>query len=277
MTWDICAILTVFTCKTRSELRRKVLIAMTEKELKKLSRGELLEMLLAEVRVNDALNERLATADEAKAKIIDDYEEKMLMLEEQLNERVIVKQESGSIAEAALKINRVFEAAEAAAKQYLDSMKATGEQSEEIKRAADQYSEDIRAEAYEYSETVRNEADAYSRNVRSQAMIDANIRLNDAKKEADRIINESKVAADAYWKEAAEKLQRFYDEHLGLRELMNVISMRASAAASSTAANAPQSSAQDDADAADGGTDVPAETVGTDAAIGADTDTEDNN
>lgn len=78
---------------------------MTEKELHKLKRGELLEMMLAQSREIDALRLRIKE------------------LEEKLADREIRIRQSGSIAEAALKINGIFEAAQAAADQYLENVK----------------------------------------------------------------------------------------------------------------------------------------------------------
>ncbi len=78
---------------------------MTDKELRKLKRGELLEMLLETVRENDRL----------KAEIE--------QLRERLESREIILKESGSIAEAALKLNGVFEAAQKAAEQYLENVR----------------------------------------------------------------------------------------------------------------------------------------------------------
>ena len=77
---------------------------MTAKELKKLKRSELLEMLLARTEEVERLRAEL---DEAQKK---------------LDDRAIVLENSGSIAEAALKLNGVFEAAEEAAKQYLENI-----------------------------------------------------------------------------------------------------------------------------------------------------------
>lgn len=73
--------------------------------LKKLSRQDLLEMLIAEEKRVEKLEKEL---EEARA---------------QLQERQIRIQESGSIAEAALKLNGIFEAAQAAADQYLENIK----------------------------------------------------------------------------------------------------------------------------------------------------------
>lgn len=74
---------------------------MTDKELRHLSRKELLEILLALAEENDALREQLEYANDA------------------LRDRRILLENTGSIAEAALKLNGVFAAAEAAAQQYL--------------------------------------------------------------------------------------------------------------------------------------------------------------
>ena len=78
---------------------------MTNKELKKLTRAELLEMLLIQSREKQKLEEELAEA------------------RKELSEKEIRIAESGSIAEAALKLSGVFEAAQRAADQYLENIK----------------------------------------------------------------------------------------------------------------------------------------------------------
>lgn len=78
---------------------------MTEKELKKLNRKQLLELLLMQTARADKL------------------EEKVERLEQRLKDRAILEAEAGSIAEAALRLNSVFEAADAAAAQYLENIK----------------------------------------------------------------------------------------------------------------------------------------------------------
>lgn len=79
---------------------------MTDKELNRLKRVDLLELLIAQSRENDRLRAEL---EEARSKL----EAKELLLKE-----------AGSIAEAALRLNKVFEAAQAAADQYILSVKA---------------------------------------------------------------------------------------------------------------------------------------------------------
>ena len=77
---------------------------MTAKELKKLRRSELLEMLLARTEEVERLQAELAEANR------------------KLDDRTILIETSGSIAEASLKLNGVFEAAQAAAEQYLKNI-----------------------------------------------------------------------------------------------------------------------------------------------------------
>lgn len=88
---------------------------MTDKELRRLSRRELLEMLLAETKENQRLRTQL---EQAQA---------------ELDSRRILLEQSGSMAEAALRLNGVFEAADRAAQQYLDSIRAMAAQSGEEK------------------------------------------------------------------------------------------------------------------------------------------------
>ena len=77
--------------------------------LKKLSRQDLLEMLIAEEKRIEALEKEL---EEARAELA--------------NRRIQIES-SGSIAEAALKLNGIFEAAQAAADQYLENLKLQNE------------------------------------------------------------------------------------------------------------------------------------------------------
>lgn len=78
---------------------------MTDKELKRLSRAELLELLIGQMKENQRLQAGLDAANKA------------------LHDRAIVIEQAGSIAEAALQLNGVFAAAEAAAAQYLENIR----------------------------------------------------------------------------------------------------------------------------------------------------------
>ena len=85
---------------------------MTERELKKLSRADLLQLLLDERRENERLQQKLKEADE------------------KLNERTIALEEAGSIAQAVMQLNGVFKAAEAAASQYVENVQRLSSEKE---------------------------------------------------------------------------------------------------------------------------------------------------
>ncbi|MBQ0038704.1 MAG: hypothetical protein KBS74_08570 [Clostridiales bacterium] len=82
---------------------------MTDKELKKLDRRELLEMLLLQTEEVERLKNELKLANEALA-----------------NREIKIKK-SGSLASAALALNGIFEAADSAAQQYLFNLKKRDE------------------------------------------------------------------------------------------------------------------------------------------------------
>lgn len=120
---------------------------MTEKDLRKLRRHDLLQLLLTQGREAAQLREELAQSqadcaeltagnERLKAKLnekdelierlkgrLDQKDARIKALEEEeqawLESRRIELSEAGSIAEAALKLNGVFEAAQRAADQYL--------------------------------------------------------------------------------------------------------------------------------------------------------------
>ncbi len=117
---------------------------MTDKELRRLRRTELLEMLLTQVEENKKMQIRLNE------------------MQMQLDDRRIMINEAGSIAEAALRLNGVFQAAETAAAQYLENVRMLSGKQEAVCRRMEE-------EARKKAETICAEADAYSRQIRSQA------------------------------------------------------------------------------------------------------------
>ncbi|HEL1586959.1 TPA: DNA repair protein [Streptococcus suis] len=77
---------------------------MADKELKKLKRLELLEILLAQSKEIERLTERVAE------------------LEKALADRQIVYSSAGTLAEAALGVTAIFEEAQKAANLYLENI-----------------------------------------------------------------------------------------------------------------------------------------------------------
>lgn len=124
---------------------------MTQQELKKLRRIDLLELLLEERRENEMLRVQLKTACK------------------KLDDRTVQLEKAGSIAEASLQLNGVFEAAEAAAAQYLENIRRLSDEEEAVcqrmEAEARKRADDICAEADAYSRKVRSEADQYQKHV----------------------------------------------------------------------------------------------------------------
>lgn len=77
---------------------------MTDKELHRLKRSELLEMMLEQSREIDRLREQIAH------------------MEKQLKSRELIMRKAGSIAEASLAINHVFADAQKAADLYVENI-----------------------------------------------------------------------------------------------------------------------------------------------------------
>ena len=128
---------------------------MTDKELKRLSRSELLEMLIAQMEENEKLKIDLEKA------------------QEKADSRQIAIDRAGSIAEAALVLNGVFDTAQAAATQYLENIRRLSGNQEAVcqrmEASARAKAQTIYADADAYSQKVRAKADDYSRRIRSEA------------------------------------------------------------------------------------------------------------
>lgn len=87
---------------------------MTDKDVQKLRRGELLEMLIEQSKEVETLRAELAEANR------------------KLEDRRIKLDRAGSIAEASCMMNGIFEAAQAAAQQYLENIQYLNENQEKI-------------------------------------------------------------------------------------------------------------------------------------------------
>lgn len=124
---------------------------MADKGLQKLKRRELLQMLLIQCEETERLqkeSDELRTEFDTMAESYERLKVKLNVKDERLNKkdaeiaalkaqieemktsRVIELAEAGSIAEAALKLNGVFEAAQEAAEQYLQNVKRLSEEAE---------------------------------------------------------------------------------------------------------------------------------------------------
>lgn len=137
---------------------------MVENELKKLRRSDLLEILLQQNREIERLQSELEAA------------------RKQLASREILIAESGSIAEAAMGLNGVFAAAQAACQQYEENIKRRSQQQEQLCRQMEQ----------------------------------------ETKEQCDRMIADAQQQADAHWQEAEKKIQQVLQETEGLKKLLSM-------------------------------------------------------
>lgn len=110
---------------------------MTEKELLKLKRSELLEIMLAQSREIDSLREQLAEA------------------QRKLEDKTIKIRRAGSLAEASLQLTRVFEEAQKAADLYVYNMRRATQRAQEA--AAKKYSAADNAAASEEGSEKKSE------------------------------------------------------------------------------------------------------------------------
>ncbi len=95
---------------------------LTEKELRKLKRAELLELLVEEGRVVERLQKEVTE------------------LRAEAEQRRINIEKAGSIAEASLSLTKIFEDAQEASKMYLDNIERRSEEQDRINAARDEES-----------------------------------------------------------------------------------------------------------------------------------------
>lgn len=137
---------------------------MTEKELKKLNRNQLLELILIQTEQIEHLQKQLESTNA-----------QLEATTAQLNDHTIQVSRAGSIAEAALQISGVFEAAQSAADLYLAKVK-------EQEQSASRIEADARAAAEK--------------------------RIADAEQTAAGIVEEASRKADALMAETEQKCQQ---------------------------------------------------------------------
>lgn len=143
---------------------------MTDKELKHLNRRELIDIIYE-------LQKRYADSKNEITQLQADLEKKELSIAE-----------SGSIAEAALKVNGVFEAAQAAADQYLLSIQsANADMAAKIERVKKQ-SEEVLRQANLRAEGIIQEAEKKAASIIANANKEAEDSWNQFQTKADELI-----------------------------------------------------------------------------------------
>lgn len=193
---------------------------MTDKELRKLNRAELLAMLLELGRENDQLREELQKS------------------EKMLNSRQIMLEEAGSIAEAAMRVNQVFETAQQTADLYMENIRARKEQQEtvclQLEEESRAQSEKLLADTREKCMLMETETEAKCKNMEQETEAncrimkeetETNCRIMKEETEANcsRMTREAEESSRNAWEETHRKLEQFIDQQAGLREMLALI------------------------------------------------------
>lgn len=139
---------------------------MTDRELRRLSRTDLLELLLAQRRENEQLR---CLLDQAQA---------------QLADRTIEINKAGSIAEASLQLNGVFQAAEASCQHYIDNIKLLSQRQDTVCQQMEE----------------------------------------ETKEKCEQMVAEAEQQAQQCWDVCSAKLQQFMDSFEGLQQVMEIYS-----------------------------------------------------
>ena len=113
---------------------------MTERELRKLSRSDLLELLVAQRRENEQLR---CLLDQAEAKLAD---------------RTLKINNAGSIAEASLQLSGIFTAAQDSCQCYMDNIKLLSERQSAICQQMEEETKNETADS-EKTESADSEAE----------------------------------------------------------------------------------------------------------------------
>ena len=124
---------------------------MTDKEFRRLSREELVEIIYELQRSESALREE---NDQLRTKLAD---------------RSLKMEKAGSLAEASLALNGVFEAAQAAADQYLTAIQAAAEDARVHSLRAQEELGEIQGQRQDILEKAQREAEDILSDAQAQA------------------------------------------------------------------------------------------------------------
>ncbi len=166
---------------------------MTDKDFRKLNRTELLELLIRQTKENEKIKAQVLQRD---ARIAD--------LEQQIQQRAIALEDAGSIAEASLRLNGIFEAADRAAKEYLDNIRLRYQGQEETAKR-------IEAETEEKVRKMLCEAEERCKTLETETA-----------KKCEAMTERSRRESQEYWSQVSAKLDEYIRQRSDLRDLLSV-------------------------------------------------------
>ena len=161
---------------------------MAGKELRHMSRGELIDVIYALKKQQ----EELAAENEE--------------LRQQLSQRELKLQKAGSIAEAAMSLNQVFEAAQQAADQYLQSVYANCGDAEEMAKG-------ILADANAQAQNTLEEARRQSETLLSQAKAEKAQTEKECQDLRQKTEEETKARWEAFERRVGDLFMSYQNDH----------------------------------------------------------------
>ena len=172
-------------------------MAMNVKELKSLSRGDLLELLLAQTERVEQMEAELADA------------------KERATARDIIIERSGTLAEAAMQINEVWQAADRAAAQYLSNVMRMYD--EQLEKNAELERNYARREQELLGETARRCEELERQTIESCRKLE-----QEAKAYYDETVQKAKTESEAYWNQVYGKLEQYCAAQESLKALLQM-------------------------------------------------------
>lgn len=160
---------------------------MTEKELQKLKRVELLEILVEQGKEIERLKAELAD----KQKKLDD--------------KKICLDRAGSIAEAAFLLNGVFDAAQSAAHQYLENIQRLSESQETVFQNME---EGTRKRCAEMERSCEEKCKSME---------------SECERKCKEMLEQAQMGADKKWSDISSRMEAFYEAHKGLKEILTLV------------------------------------------------------
>lgn len=164
---------------------------MTKKELKKLSRADLIEMLIEQsIELNELKAQHSTAASE-------------------LENRKIAIDNAGSIAEASLKLTDVFLEAEKAAQIYLQNIQLLSERQEALCSERERECDERVAARITETEQKCKEMEA------------------ETEQRCASMLEKARSESQSYWDAVSKKLDEYYDSHKNIREMLGIIQEKA--------------------------------------------------
>lgn len=186
---------------------------LSGKEVQRLRRTELLEVLLLHSKENDALRSTI----QEKNVIIKD-------LRKQLNSKKIDLEKAGTIAEASFQMNGVLETVEKAAQQYLDNLQDLYDRENALTLSKEEEFQNrcaaVMQATIERCDFMKEEMEAKCKEMWETTEQRCIEREAESERICKALDQKAKDDVDKRWMELSKRLEAFYASHEGLRELL---------------------------------------------------------